>query len=282
MLKYKGEWCLLELSSEQYFTQDLITDWVIEDVRVKSRRSDTELSPHDYWQQHRDEVKAVAQNDPLGATPHNLREALWKLAPEAGTFRPTVAVALMRRFNMTRVIDMSAGWGDRLVAAMATNGVVEYWGTDPNTDLEKRYLELAGMFAPRQSSQYTVLASKFEDAEIPHSDFDGSIISPPFLDLELYTGGDQNVPDMTLEEFIDWLVECLRKITRHLQIGSRLCLNMNDIRNGAKYTETIVRRFTGEPNIEYEGAIGFGEIKYRRGRAQLRSTQPLWIFRKTA
>ncbi len=52
-----------------------------------------------------------------GFTPHAMREAVWGVMPECTQFKASLTVCIFRRFHATRVLDISAGWGDRLLGA---------------------------------------------------------------------------------------------------------------------------------------------------------------------
>lgn len=75
-------------------------------------------------------------------TSAELRRAMEVRKYVASQFRPTVAKAVFDRFlppTGGRVLDLSAGWGDRLSAALATERVAHYTGIDPNQQLHPGY-----------------------------------------------------------------------------------------------------------------------------------------------
>jgi len=52
-----------------------------------------------------------------GFTPHSMREAVYKVAKECTQFKASLTVCIFRRFGAQRVLDISAGWGDRLLGS---------------------------------------------------------------------------------------------------------------------------------------------------------------------
>ena len=55
-----------------------------------------------------------------GLSPHALREAVYHVhGKEATGFKQSLALSVLRLLRARRVLDISAGWGDRLVAAIA-------------------------------------------------------------------------------------------------------------------------------------------------------------------
>ena len=57
----------------------------------------------------------------------------------ATQFKPTVAKFVYETYNAKNIIDMSCGWGDRLVAFYASNNTKRYIGCDPSTDVYETY-----------------------------------------------------------------------------------------------------------------------------------------------
>jgi len=53
------------------------------------------------------------------------------------SFDPAIALHIFRKFESKRILDFCAGWGDRLIAAIAHNA--SYTGIDINGDLFKGY-----------------------------------------------------------------------------------------------------------------------------------------------
>lgn len=74
----------------------------------------------------------------------------------ASQFRPTYVKDLLKflkdkyQISVTRMLDLSAGWGDRLLAALASSsaGVRQYLATDPNTQLQSKYRDICLSFPP--------------------------------------------------------------------------------------------------------------------------------------
>lgn len=86
-----------------------------------------------------------------------------------------------------RIIDPSAGWGDRLISSIAS-GAKEYFGVDPNVDLQYSYSQIIQDLGV-EGCKYKVLPYKFEDPRvvIKKNSFDICLTSPPFFDKEIYT-----------------------------------------------------------------------------------------------
>ena len=152
----------------------------------------------------------------------SLRETLFKSLKECTQFKPSLVVAVIRLFQARRMLDFSAGWGDRLAGAIAAN-VDRYIAFDPNTSLRAGHDAIIERFVPPERRRdFTITYTGFEDAELADGCVDLVFTSPPFFTLEIYT----DLPGQSSASypaFNDWLVRflfrCLHKAWRALVIG---------------------------------------------------------------
>lgn len=89
-------------------------------------------------------VKCMLVRSNLALSPRGIRDAYIGLAGRVRQFPPLLARELILRAGATRILDPYAGWGDRLLGAMAAHaasgGRVEaYFGVDSNTSLRSAY-----------------------------------------------------------------------------------------------------------------------------------------------
>jgi hypothetical protein len=185
---------IMALTGHDYSAQDLISDYFIEDLRVRAIRG--EQSAYDYWREHAHSapqpslqqrlstVSASASTSlpPSYADKYNLanlprhvaREAIWHNIMEVGNFRPTVAVGIVQLVRdvigrpCDYALDPCAGWGDRLIG-FAAAGVSALIDVDPNQDLGPRYAQIEEWLHQQGSPiKRTYFARPFED--IPPGD----------------------------------------------------------------------------------------------------------------
>jgi len=102
----------------------------------------------------------------------------------ASQFKPAVAKCLYQSFGAKRVLDFSAGWGDRLAGFCATLGTEYYLGVDPNTSLHKNYK--AQIEAYNVHKKIEMINKPAEDVTLDQK-FDFIFTSPPYFDLERYS-----------------------------------------------------------------------------------------------
>jgi len=96
-------------------------------------------------------------------------------------FKMCSATYLYQKYNATKVLDMTAGWGGRALGAINLN--IEYTGFDTNIELKKGYDNLLVNFPNHKIKMIyeDCLAYDFENL-----DYDFMLSSPPYEDLEIY------------------------------------------------------------------------------------------------
>lgn len=151
-------------------------------------------------------------------------------------FRPTAAKCIFQHFGSQRVLDFSAGWGDRLVAALSCQPQVQsYTAVDPNIILHQKYQEAINFYASQNNSMQLVsIAQPAECVDYSqYGTFDLIFTSPPYFNAELY---DRNSATQSHNKFktpqgwLDgFLFETLRRVIPRLESGGHLVLNISDI-----------------------------------------------------
>lgn len=165
-----------------------------------------------------------------------------------------------------RVLDMSAGWGDRLVATLQLGGV--YVGTDPSSKMKPVYENILQEFSSTDSSVATL---PFEDFEVPGK-FDVAFSSPPYYDVEIYNDEDtQSIARYPGYEtwMQNFLFPCLAKMVLSLLPYGYLILHLGDTKSVPLAEPAIMYLLHTFPSLAYLGVIGVGNEK---------TSRPVWIF----
>src|SRR5690606_7588780 len=90
------------------------------------------------------------------------REQLFKEIRFCNNFRITLALSLIDFFGIDSWLDISAGWGDRLIASIVRG--VRYVGVDPYVELHEGYKEIISTLAPKNMQhRYTMICDGFEN-----------------------------------------------------------------------------------------------------------------------
>lgn len=233
-----------------YWNIDVLSDWFQEDHRIRAYK-DGSISAWDHWQNSLTRARGL-QNELLSLKEQ--RDQLEKEIYIPRQFRPTHVKSLIQTFypepKGKRMLDISAGWGDRLLTAMALD--MEYLGFDPNTQLQKGYQEMIDKFG---DSRHRVECQPFETAKLPEKYFDLVLSSPPFFDLEHYTSeATQSI--VQYPELETWLTKflfpSLDLASQAIKPGGYLILHLGDT-----YRFRICDRVLNHlHHLQYQGVIG--------------------------
>lgn len=259
---------------------DAVADFYTEEARLSARTHGAELSILDRWRRDvafRRKVYADALAHEHAVTPPALREAVFRCAKECTQFKPSLAVAVLRHFKATRVLDFSAGWGDRLIAAMAVPEVQVYHGFDPNPALQEGHVAMIARHLDRAADVRTTCAPA-ETQDFGEARYDLVFTSPPFFDVELYT----DAPGQSIEGcqtsdawLAKFLFPTLDRAWRALEDGGHLVLHMNNGRDLSLCEPTVLYAVARLPKCRFCGVMG------SRGSVS-GAVRPMWVFAKDA
>jgi hypothetical protein len=150
-----------------------------------------------------------------------------------------------------KVIDSSAGWGDRIIASMLY-GVSEYVAYDPNTKLIEGHKEmmqyfndnkLFGFYSSKKKESFVKYKIHYKNFENSYAHefkylnhFDICVSSPPFFAKEIYSL-DKTQSAVSYPDIMDWLnnflIASFIKVMTFLKSGGYLCWYIEDMRDNA-------------------------------------------------
>lgn len=178
-----------------------------------------------------------------------------------------VGMKVIEMFKPKRWLDLTAGWGDRLRVAIASD--VEYVGVDSNRSMQSAYKAIIDDKAGGNHKKYKVKYGKFQDVRIPGK-FDLMFTSPPFFTEEVYEG---MVSWKDVEHFMeDFMYPFLKKSYEHLIEGGHMIIYIEDrpenpfIDLMKDYVKLVI------PGFRYEGAFYYQGAKLR----------PYFVWKKTS
>jgi tRNA1(Val) A37 N6-methylase TrmN6 len=205
---YGASYISFETFNEDYENINIITDLFVEDIRIKCV-VDGSRSLYDMWHDSKNNIQNEIISSVKDKTDkHEIREAIFnhKSVKECSTYKPTLVFAFVKYFNAKRVLDLSSGWGDRLLGCMAA-GVDVYHGYDPNPAMQPSYKKMIAKFAKR-NQEVRVLQQPMEDVVVLKEYYDLFHTSPPFFDKEIYSKNKTQSTERyrTLDK---WIVEFL-------------------------------------------------------------------------
>ncbi len=261
---------------------DSLTDHVVEETRIDCSERD-QPSPRRVWEER---LAAMWSHTGPSETAR-AREHVYQAARGCNLFNPVLAKTIYdiyswmeknecERHRPVKVLDVAAGWGDRLVAAAASSWVTEYVGYDPNPALRPVYGELYNRVA-RADFRCQIQPLPLEDdlrafaARGPrHEYFDLVIASPPFFDQELYVGQQTSTNRYRQERYYYPMLEVA---ARALVPGGYLAGYLPDKMYRKAYAYYRDGK-NGALRMQYVWALGF-RTKYGSKAQPLRLTY-LW------
>jgi hypothetical protein len=172
-----------------------------------------------------DKISKIKKREPYSLSADSLlRERYSVFQLYYGTinqFRPSEAKRIYCTLKPTvGILDFSAGWGGRCLAAMACG--IPYTGIDANTRLESSYTQMIELCKPVAPTKMIFKPS--ETVDFSAIDYDLVFTSPPYFMLEEY----EKMPaygskEAFLEKFFRPVVAAAWK---NLRVGGHMALNM--------------------------------------------------------
>lgn len=252
----------MELNYKSYIDLIMITDYFSEECRIRCSYGG-KISPYMWYQKEYERLKQMEWDD---YTDWNL--FFRKSIKACNNFATPIAISVYKYFKPTRILDFSAGWGDRLIAALAYKNA-DYIGVDPSKCMKEKYIKMIKFFQKhrKMSKTYKVINKPFEEYSPKTEYFDLVFTSPPFFDLEVYespestgvTQGTQSIDSWKSIE--DWkynfLFPSVKKSFDALTGGGHLAIYIDDTPK-IKYVNEMLTYIKQEiPGFTYKGTINW-------------------------
>jgi hypothetical protein len=258
--------------------------------------------------------KFKAKHDPVALSSATLRGLVGNNVCRASNFSPASAKAVYQMLGSRKIYDPSAGWGDRLLAALATPQVHTYIGTDPNLANQDIYQNIIEQLGPgagagtgaggahadgyagagargqrRLMRVHGEPAEAFRPALLYGNDFDTAFTSTPYFNCERYAADTQHeslqswkrypTQDQWLDGFLfralDNAIECLRP-------GGMLAINIADFGSQKQRHELCdpMNDYLQQRGCKYQGCIGLLlSNKYGTHRSHdVKFGEPIWLW----
>lgn len=224
------------VTTNQEYSFDLLSDIFQEKARLDAHKKN-KMSPLEDWPNSSSKVISYIIQDRANINPENMREYLYSINGnylECTQFKPSIAKEIYSRFKAKNVLDLSSGWGDRLIGAIACETVESYLGFDPNTNLRKGHSKIIKTLCPlngKNPHNFNIEYVGFEYGDLTGKKFDMMFTSPPFFDFEVYSNDDQQSIN-TNPNFKSWiknfLFESIAKCWQHLEEFGKLIIYIGD------------------------------------------------------
>lgn len=209
---------------------DGISSHFTENVRIQCSFQGKE-TPFDAWQRIGNSFESYSKREQ--------REIVYANSKECNAFNPSFVKFIMLKLSNKleqknlKVIDPSAGWGDRLIGCGASKVVSEYQGFDPNPNLKHGYNNIIKSF---KFKNYSVKDIPFEDVIVKENYFDVALTSPPYFTLETYVSAKEDLQNKqsssrysTYESWVrDMYAVYLRNMCISVKKGGFVCVYVSN------------------------------------------------------
>ena len=264
-----------------------ISDLFTQEARMKVGHQRF-LSPQRAWQSKKKAfLNYLFNEDMFSGDIDNraLRTALSMRSYIASQFKPESAKVIYDTFQAKKVLDFSAGWGDRLVGFLAS-GAESYIGIDPNSELHEPYRKIVDLCGAEKETRF--ICSPAEDADLTGVEVDFVFTSPPYFTLERYSDEDtqswKRYPK--IDEWLEgFLFPTLDKCWSVLSEGGRVLVNIADAYTNGEREEICqpMLRHMESLGATYEGVLGYqmgGRPGANMDNVGKVFCEPIWVWSK--
>ena len=254
--KYQNRFVVFVENYFKYKNLYQITDYFSQKCRVKCIFNLKEdKSVLDLFQINKNKILSYLENKNKELTIHNINEYIWRHYRQCTNFNTTVVVSVLKFFKPSKVLDFSAGWGDRLVGAIACD--VNYTGVDPSNCMNPIYNQIIKHLADK-TANYKIIQDGYENVKLSADTYDLVFTSPPFFDMEIY----ENVETQSIEKFnsvIKWkkgfLYPALVKSHKYLKKNGHLALYITDYKNNSYIKDMKMFIKKNIRGLKYQGDL---------------------------
>ena len=271
--KYKNGYLFIVTDFNSKFNDiNAITDFFSEYSRVKNCRLEADsISSYDYFNMYKLQIIDYVREKYGKVDFETLnrfmefgnKSALVDLPSKPSVctnYKLTYLLGILQHFKPKRWLDMSAGWGDRLIAAYLY-GVDYYYGIDPNENNFEAYNEIVKFFEENSDTKTKVKLHKgpAEDAMINYKEtFDFIFTSPPFFTFEIYDEKNKNQSVNKYNSIKAWLENFLYvtidKGWKRLSKNGNFAMYIED-KKEYRFIPELLKYMENKEDCVYDGVI---------------------------
>jgi len=198
-------------------------------------------------------------------------------------FRPQAAKAVYNYFKPRNVLDMSAGYGGRLLGFLASHCKGSYTGIDPSKKSCIGNRNIAKELGA--TKRVKIICSPFEDVGVELPKVELAFTSTPYFVKEVYEEGNPKQSRERYPEYRDWLngflKPMMRKTRRALTSKGTMALNIANvvIKNKSYSLVNDTIRIAKRNGFTYTEKLEMGFSSFGKGNKK-RKMEPVLIFKK--
>lgn len=243
--KCKGKYVIMLDNYKDNYNINHITDYFSEYCRMLCKKYNKNKSPIDVFENIKDEL----YNKNIKKYRENVTYYLWKNGYMCQLFKITIIKQLYSYFNATNILDFSAGWGDRLIAACSLN--VKYTGVDPSECMKEIYKNIIKTIG---TNKQKIINEPFEKVVLKGG-YDFIFSSPPFFKLEIYEDNiKQSVKQYSTVKLWKekFLFVVIKKCETYLKKNGYFCIHISDY-GKFNYVNDMLSYIKNKTKLEYVG-----------------------------
>ena len=290
LIKLDGDYLIIVTdSNSKQFKLNSLTDFFSEECRIRCKIEGFKYSPLESFIKNNDKVMEEMNRVYEGKiNDKNINEFMeykgsWVDAKMCSNYKLTYLLGIMDYFKPKRWLDLSAGWGDRLISAILKD--VEYYvGVDPNPCLQPCYKSIIETLVPEDKRKnYRVYEDKAESIDLDSKEsgtFDFIFTSPPFFTFEIYSDGEGqsvtsfNTVDLWLNNF---LFKSIDNSWDKLEKYGHYALYIED-KPQYRYIDKLLQFMKEKPDCKFKGILyqAFYDKKYPKNHQYYLRNVYIW------
>lgn len=167
------------------------------------------------------------ENEAFNITGRMLRQGFrnGRIAFAASVFKPSIAKFFYEKFEAKKILDISAGFGQRMIAASAVKAE-KYVATDPWDSTFKSLTRMQKFLEPLSSTTLELINTGSENLNF-HNEFDFCFSSPPFFNKEIYSRDQSQAYSQGFGGFMKYWNKTLHNVHSALMDNKYFVLNMD-------------------------------------------------------
>jgi hypothetical protein len=235
-------------------------------------------------------LKAIKKRLKIGTyiTDSGIRKILksYSGVQTVSNFRPTSAVAVYDMFSGDgKVLDMSSGYGGRLLGAIKSKRVTSYTGLEPcfetHTGLNNLIKDFNNNYDMFSQNKKIVIHMEGSENFVEKNNFDLCFTSPPYFDLERYSGEATQsylkYPDVK-SWYDGFLKNTIQNSHQNLKKNGHMILNIKDTKGLPDFVERT-KNYAIESGFVLTDVF-YLELSKQTFAKNTANNEPLLVFKK--
>lgn len=195
------------------------------------------ISVHSLWKKDNLE-KALRFNRKYHSTPY-VSEIIRSLSFTNGLakitiYRPLMAKMVINHFKVKSVLDISIGWGGRMLGTKSINDNISYTGFEPCLNTYNNLCNITSLLNLKNVNIINK-PSELGLLELPmDAKFDLALTSPPYYNLEIYS--DEETQSHNYGDYENWIDKFIRPVIENVLLRVKYsCWSVKNFKSDKQY-----------------------------------------------